>query len=151
MSKNFLSVKDTNFVAVSRESRELFSALNGTQLEEDAVKTGINWTFNPPGVPHFGRVSERLVRSCKKALWNNLGSDSLKAEQLTTIDCSLKKRLDNRPLTASSSDAENLKALTPNLFIFARSTFDHPNVVFNGRSTAMNNAFWAHSQIMKKI
>ena len=125
--------------------------MRGTQLEEDAAKLGIKWTFNPPDAPHFGGVWERLVRSCKKALWNILGSQSLRKEQLTTVVCTVEQLLSNRPLTAASSDVEDLEALTPNHFPLGRSTIDYPNVVFNGGSTAMKRAFWMHSTLMKKI
>ena len=75
----------------------------------------------------------------------------LKDEQLTTIVCSVKQLLNNRRLRGSSSDAADLEALTPNLFILGRSNFDYANVVFNGGSVALMKAFWAHSQFMKKI
>ena len=96
--------------------------LSGTQLERDAARLCINCTFNSPGVPHFGGVCEGLVRSYKKAMWNFLGSQSMKEEQLITIICSVEQLLNNRPLTASSSDAADLEALTPYFFILGRST-----------------------------
>ena len=148
--KAILSNIGIKFVGGAREFRELFSALNGTQLERDAARLGINCTSNPSGAPDFG-VCERLVRSCRKAMWNTLGSQSLKEEQLTTIICLVEQLLNNRPLTASGSNAADLEALTPNFFILGRSTIDYPNVVFNGGSTAMKKAFRAHSQFMKKI
>ena len=66
--KTNLSDNGTNFVGATREFRELFSALKGTQLDRDAAKFGINWTFKLPGEPHFDGVWENLVRSCKKAM-----------------------------------------------------------------------------------
>ena len=149
--KTILSDNGTNFVGSAREFRELFVALNGTQLAEDAAKLSINWTFNPPGAPHFGGVWERLVKSCKQAMWNIPGSESLKEEQLTTVVCTVEQLLNNRPLTAASSDVENLEALTPNHFLLGRSTIDYPNVVFNGGSAAMKEVFWILSTLMKKI
>ena len=55
---SILSDNGTNFVGAARDLRELYSAFNGTQLEEDAVKFGINLTFNILGVPHFVGVWE---------------------------------------------------------------------------------------------
>ena len=149
--KTNLSDNGTNSVGAARQFRELFSALNGTQLDEGAANLGISWTFNPPGAPHFGGVWERLVRSSKKAMWIVLGSQSLNEEQLLTIVCSLEQLLNNRPLTAVSSDAADSEALTPNHSILGRATIDYPNVVFNGGSTAIKEAFRAHSQCMKKM
>ena len=141
----------TNFVGAAREFRELFAAFKGTQLEEDAAKLGIKWTFNPPGAPHFGGVWERLVRSCKRAMWNILGSQSLKEEQLTTVVCTVEQLLNNRPMAAAGSDVEDLEALTPNHLLLGRSTIDYPNVVFNGGLATIKKAFWRHSTLMKKI
>ena len=106
--ETMLSDNGTDFVGAAREFRELFSLLNGTQPEEGAAKLRISWTFKSPGAPHFGGVWERLVRSCKKPMWNFLGSQSLKEELLTTIVCSVEQLLNNRSLTASSSDAAGL-------------------------------------------
>ena len=106
---------------------------------------------NPLGAPHFGGVWERLVRPCKKAMWNILGTQLLKQEQLTTVVCTVEQLLNNKPLTAASSDVENLEALTPNHFLLGRSTIDYPNVVFNGGSATMKKAFWIQSTLMKKI
>ena len=122
--KTILSDNGTNFVGAAREIRELFFALKGTQLEDDAAKLGIKWTFNPPGAPYFGGFWERLVRSCKKAMWNILGSQSLKEEHLTTVVCTVEELLNNRPLRVASSDVEDLEALTPNQFLLGRSTID---------------------------
>ena len=68
-TKTIISDNGTSSVGAAREFRQLFSAFSGTQLEEYAAQLGINWTLNPPGAPRFGGVWERLVRSCKKAMW----------------------------------------------------------------------------------
>ena len=148
--KTNLSDDDTNFVGAVREFGELFSALSGTQLEEDAAELGTNWTFNPLGVPHIGGVRQRLLKSCKKTIWNILSSQSLKEVQLTTIISSVEQLPIYIPLTSSIKDAAHLEALTPNHFILGRSTIDYPNVVFNGESAAIKKAFWAHNNFMKK-
>ena len=54
--KIILSVKGTNLVEAAQGFRELLSGLHGTQLEEDTVKLGINWTFNPSREPQFAGV-----------------------------------------------------------------------------------------------
>ena len=87
--KKILSDKGTNFEGESREFRELFAGLKVTQVEEQAAKLGIKGTFNPADTPHFDRVREHLVRSCEKAMWNIVRSQSLEEEQLTTIVCSM--------------------------------------------------------------
>ena len=61
--KTILSNNHTFFVGSARRFRELFTALSGNQLEENATKFGFNLTFSPRGALHFGVVFERLVRS----------------------------------------------------------------------------------------
>ena len=51
--KIILSDNCNNFLGAAEKLREMFVALNGTQLEEDAAELGINWIFNPPGATHF--------------------------------------------------------------------------------------------------
>ena len=82
---------------------------------------------------------------------NDLGSQSLKEEQLTTIICSVEQLPKNRTLTVSSSDTANLEALTPNYLILGRPTIYSPKFVPIDGSTAMTKAFYAHSQFLKKI
>ena len=59
----------TNFVGVEREFAEYVAAWNKEGIEEHLVQRGIRWKFNPPAAPHFRGVWERLVRSCKKAMY----------------------------------------------------------------------------------
>ena len=78
--------------------------------------------FNPPASPHFGGVWERLVRSCKKAMYAILYRRRLTEETLSTTLCLVEQLLNSRPLTSVSADANDLEALTPNHFLLGRST-----------------------------
>ena len=64
------------------------------------------WKFNPSGAPHSGGIWERLVRSCKKAMFEILGNRRLTLSRLTTTKCLVKQILNARPLTPVSDDAE---------------------------------------------
>ena len=76
-------------------------------------KERIQWVFNPPAAPHMGRVRERLVRSCKKALDVVLQNQVLTDEVLLTAITEVESLINSRPLTEVSSDADDLEALTP--------------------------------------
>ena len=69
-----------------------------------------------PSAPHFGGAWERLVWSCKKAMFAVWSSCRLTEETLSTTMCLFEQILIARPLTAISADSQNLEALTPNLF-----------------------------------
>ena len=73
--------------------------------------------FNPSAAPHFGGVWERLVRSCKKALYAVLGNRLVTEEVLSTTMCVVEQTLNARPLTPVSSDVNDLEALTSNHFL----------------------------------
>ena len=64
-----LSDNGTNFVAIKKELRELIEALqSNAEVAADLTERGIDWKFNPPCAPHFGRVFERVVQSMKRAM-----------------------------------------------------------------------------------
>ena len=112
-----ISDNGTNFVGAEREFAEYVAAWNKEGIEEHLIQRGIRWKFNPPAAPHFGGVWERLVRSCKKAMYAVLGNRSVTEDILSTTMCIVEQTLNARPLTPVSSDVNDLEALTPNHFL----------------------------------
>ena len=115
--KTILSDNGTNFVGAEREMREYLKDWNTENITQSLVQEGITWRFNPPASPHFGGVWERLVRSCKKAMYAVLGSRSVTEDVLSTTMCLVEQILNGRPITPVSSDVQDLEALTPNHFL----------------------------------
>ena len=115
--ETIISDNGTNFVGTEREFAEYVAAWNKEGIEEHLVQRGIRWKFNPPAAPHFGGVWERLVRSCKKAMYAVLGNRSVTEDVLSTTMCIVEQTLNARPLTPVSSDVNDLEALTPNHFL----------------------------------
>ena len=87
-----ISNNGTNFVGAEREFAEYVAACNNEGIEEHLIQRGIRWKFNPPAAPHFGGVWERLVRSCKKAMYAVLGKISV-TEDFFQQRCVLLSRL----------------------------------------------------------
>ena len=85
--KTIINDNGTNFVGAEREFAEYVAAWNKEGIEEHVIQGGIRWKFNPPAAPHFGGVSERLVRSCKKAMYAVLGNRSVTEDVLSTSMC----------------------------------------------------------------
>ena len=75
------------------------------------------WEFNPLAAPHFGGVWERLVRSCKKAMFAVLRNRSVTEDVLSTTMCLVEQTLNARPLTPVSSDVNDLESIIPNHFL----------------------------------
>ena len=77
----------TNFVAREKELLQNVLKWNHQSIAESMVKKGVNWTFNPPSVPHHGGAWEKLVRRFKHTFKAILGNRRLTDEILTTLFC----------------------------------------------------------------
>ena len=123
LPKTLTSDNGTNFVGASKELKNFASLLSQCdEIPAHLNERACQWKFNPPASPHFGGVWERLVRSCKKAMFAVLNGRRLTEETLVTTLCLVEQLLNSRPLTAVSSDMSDLEALTPNHFLLGRST-----------------------------
>ena len=89
--KTIWSDNGTNFVGADHELQRLVSEWNQQKLHDDLAARGITWKFNPPAAPHHGGAWERLVRSCKKAMYAVLGYRNLTDEILATALCLVSK------------------------------------------------------------
>ncbi len=56
--------------------------LDKEKIQKTPANTNIEWFFNPPGAPHFGRVFEIMVKVAKKALYAVLGNTDVTDEEL---------------------------------------------------------------------
>ena len=121
-----ISDNGTNFIGAEKELAEYIAAWNKVRIEEPLIQQGIRWKFNPPAAPHFGGVWERLVRSCKKAMYAVLGNRSVTEDVLSTTMCLVEQTLNARPLTTVSSDAMDLEAITPNHFLLGNKNLCLP-------------------------
>ena len=107
----------TNFVEAANEFKAVLADLNKDEMTAKLAERQLKWTFNPPGAPHFGGVWERLLQSCKKAMYNIFGNTSLKEDTLRTVLCIVEQLLNNRPLMTVSYDVSDLQPITPNHFL----------------------------------
>ena len=121
-----ISDNGTNFVGAAREFKECFSQWDQDAMWEQLARAQIVWKFSPAGAPRFGGIWERLVRSCKKAMFAILGNRHLTLLVLTTTMCLVEQSLNSRPLTSVSDDPEDLEALTPNHFRLGRPVLAEP-------------------------
>ena len=123
----FYSDNGTNFVGLSNEIKSFVEALSETDvIESYLTERSCKWKFNPPSSPHFGAAWERLVRSCKKAIFAILSSRRLTEETLSTTMCLVEQVLNDRPLTCASSDPNDFEALTPNHFLLGCASVSLP-------------------------
>ena len=124
MPATFYSVNGTNFVGASNEITSFVNMPSETDvIESYLTERSCQWKFIPPSSPHFGAAWERLVSSCKKAVFAILSSRRLIEETLSTTMCLVEKILNaRRPLTCASSYPDDFEALTPNHFLLSRAS-----------------------------
>ena len=121
-----ISDNGTIFVEADREFKEYVAAWNKESIEEYLVQQGIRWKLNPPAAPHVGGVWEKLVRSCKKAMYAVLGNRSITEDVLSATMCVVEQTSNARALTPVSSDVNDLESITPNHFVLGNKNICLP-------------------------
>ena len=104
----------TNFVSANRELKQAIKELNQDKIHKTLVHEGIQWCFNPPHGAHHGGVWERLIQHIKRVLCTVVKQQVLDDEALSTVLCEVEAILNDRPITPSTDDPNDLEALTPN-------------------------------------
>ncbi|XP_011309469.1 uncharacterized protein [Fopius arisanus] len=122
----------TNFLGADKELRKLFSSgsAHSRQLAQLLINDGTQWSFNPPGAPHFGGKWEAAVKSVKFHLTRTIGEDLLTFEELTTLLAQIEAVLNSRPLEPLTDDPYDCSALTPGHFLIgqAPTTLPEPSL-----------------------
>ena len=112
--RDVYSDNGSNFVGATRELKEAISKWNQSLINKTLCQKGISWHFNPPAASHQGGVWERVIRSVRRILTALAGERVLTDECLSTFVTEVERILNDRPISAVSSDSRDLKALTPN-------------------------------------
>ncbi|XP_011313282.1 uncharacterized protein [Fopius arisanus] len=122
----------TTFLGADKELKKLFSSgtAQSRQLAQLLINDGTQWSFNPPGAPHFGGKWEAAVKSVKFHLNRTLGEDLLTFEELTTLLSQIEAVLNSRPLEPLTDDPDHCSALTPGHFLIghAPTTLPEPSL-----------------------
>lgn len=103
----------TNFVG----TENLMEKLNWEEIVSHTEVRRIKWIFNPPSAPWWGGWWERIVAMIKQLLRRNLGRGVLDYEEMSTVLCDCEQLLNLRPLTYLSEDPEELREITPMMFL----------------------------------
>ncbi|XP_073986124.1 uncharacterized protein [Rhodnius prolixus] len=114
----------TNFVGTSNALR----GLDWEKIVEFAQVNRIDWKFNPPAAPWWGGWWERLVRMIKDLLKRILGRTTVTYEELNTIICDCEATINSRPLTYISDDVDQMRALTPAMFLHNLPSSEVPDL-----------------------
>ena len=120
-------------------------------MQRNIAHNGIQWTFNPPAAPHFRGTWVSLVKLSKRAIFIILGKESLKEENHSTVICIAEQLLNNRPLTALSSDVEDLDTITPNHFLVGGANVSWHISLFSDNNASYRKMFRHISEQLKAL
>ncbi|GFX79547.1 integrase catalytic domain-containing protein [Trichonephila clavipes] len=95
----------------------LYQKVNLEKLKNVEELNPISWKFIPPQAPWWGGFWERLIELVKRTLRKTLGKTSLNHEEMYTVLCDCESLINSRPLTYVTDDVEDLKPLTPAMFL----------------------------------
>ena len=147
--KTIISDNGTNFVGAAREFKKCFAKLQRDEITVKLSESGVKFQ-STSSASHWWSL-ERLVQSCKKALFNVLGKRSLNEDRLRTVLCILEQLLNNRTLTEVSSDVFDLHPLTPNHFLIGQVNVNWPNALFSGKAVSYRKHFRDQHSILVAV
>lgn len=120
----------TNFVGANRELEDLRKLFAQEDQQHKIIDTtsseGIKWHFIPPRVPHFGGLWEATVKSFKGYFYKVASEVALTFEEASTLVTQIEAILNSRPLSALSSDPNDLNYLSPGHFLVGSSLISYP-------------------------
>lgn len=125
-----------NFIGAKNELNKLYNLFNNkstlSDIENYAVKEGIEWKFLPLAAPHWGGIWEAGVKSVKHHLKRTVSTTTLTYEKYNTLLVQIEGILNSRPLTPIGDDIDDLGYLTPAHFLIGTSLTSIPE---EGKST----------------
>lgn len=143
----------TNFKGAAHELNELYKFFRNQSNISDIIDLcaieGIKWHFIPPNSPHFGGIWEAGIKSVKSHLKRTISNASLTYEELYTLLVQVEGILNSRPLTAMSSDPNDMSALTPSHFLIGDSLLSVPEPDLGDIKESRLNK-WQHLERIKQ-
>ncbi|XP_018309050.1 uncharacterized protein, partial [Mycetomoellerius zeteki] len=120
----------TNFTGANHELEELRALCNQKEHQDkilnEAANQRINWHFIPPRAPHFGGLWEATVKAFKRHFYKIVGETPLTFEEASTFVSQVEAVLNSRPLTAMSSDPNDMSYISAGHFLIGDALTSYP-------------------------
>ena len=131
-----ISDNATCFRGADKELQNFFQnmKISDGELADELSIRNIDWSFIPPGSPHFGGVYERKVGSIKCGLKVALTEVYPDDETFETAISDVVNVINNTPITELSSDPTEQRAVTPNDLVLGKlngTNIDIPQTELN--------------------
>ena len=114
-----VSDNGSTYLSVAEELKELLSSKN---LMESLNRRGVVWKFIPKRAPLYSGWWERLIGLTKTALKKTLGRAHVSLIVLETLVVEIEVVLNNRPLTYTPFEFDEVDLLTPAHLLYGRRT-----------------------------
>ncbi len=108
------------FTSADDELKRLYGLVSDDKSQRLFAEKRIRFVHTPVQASWFGGVHERMIGVCKSAIKKTLGKSLVPLEELQTIVKEVQAIVNNRPLTYTSSDIDEIEPITPNHLIFGR-------------------------------
>lgn len=127
------SDRGTNFRGTAKELPNLWydeQSEESQLIQNEFLRQGITWNFNPARASHFGGLWEAGVKSMKTHLHRVLRERKLTYEDFNTLLIQIEACLNSRPLCPLSEDINDFEVLTPGHFLIGQApiTMPYPEV-----------------------
>ena len=109
----------------------------------------VEWKFIVERAPWQGGIWERMIRSMKTALRATLCRAFVSLDTLRATVIAVEGQLNSRPLTALSSDPNDLAPITPAHLLFGRALNQLPDHVTSDDTRDKIAIRWKHRQALQ--
>ena len=119
----FFSDNATQFQAADKHFQALHKAIDFTKIERYRFDgdAPIKWKYSTPNAAFTNGVTERMCGLLKKQLRIALQRELVSFRTLETLVLEMQKVINDRPLSTTRSDPDELIPITPNKLIFGRN------------------------------
>lgn len=121
--------------------RGLYNEMQKSKVENDF---SIKWYFNVPTGSWWGGFFERLIGLMKNLLKCSLGRALLTNTELTTMLTEIEAVMNARPITHSSEDPNELRPITPSVFLQEETNISVPDLDEINISSLNNRVRYVH-------
>ncbi|XP_068234232.1 uncharacterized protein [Palaemon carinicauda] len=109
------------------------------------------WNFIPARAPWFGAIWERLIGLLKTCLKKVIGQAFLGFSELSCIVTELEAIIDDRPLSYTPGNLDQLDILTPNHLILGRRLRSFPREVIDWKDETKDPLYGENKDVGKRF